>query len=243
MLGRISRRIFLSRSLYAGTALTATESLARTLSQDYPWLPGAADQPRAYPDARYLTAAERRCVDAITARLIPSDAEGPGAREAGVADFIDSQLAGFYGRGERWYMRGPFAQGSDEQGYQAELPPAGLYRKAIEALDAHCRDRFGDRAFADLTEEEQDALLGRMEEGALELDSVGAKGFFSLVRENAIEGFFCDPIYGGNRDMTGWKLVGFPGARYDYRDFLDHDGERINLEPVGLNGRPAWDPA
>lgn len=180
--------------------------------------------------------------DACAAQLVPSEAEGPGAREAGVTDFIDSQLAGFYGRGERWYMRGPFAEGTGEQGRQSQLPPAGSYRRAIEALDAHCRDRF-DRDFADLPEAEQDALLRRMEEGALELDGVAAKGFFALIRENAIEGFFRDPIYGGNRDMVGWKLVGFPGARYDYREFLDHSGARIDIEPVGLKGRPARDPA
>lgn len=243
MVERLSRRLFLGRALFGSTALVATDAVARTLSQDFRWLPGQADAPRAYTQARFLTDAERQCVEAITARLIPSDAEGPGAPEAGVTDFIDSQLAGFYGRGERWYMRGPFADGTDEQGYQAAQPPAGLYRAAIKALDAHCRDRFGDRAFANLTDAEQDALLGRLEAGELELDGVGAKGFFSLIRENAIEGFFCDPIYGGNRDMTGWKLVGFPGARYDYRDFLDHDGERITIEPVGLKGRPAWDPA
>lgn len=243
VIGRISRRAFIGRWLLGSSAILATDAVAHSLSEVYTWLPGHADVPQAYPEARYLTEAERRCVDAIAARLIPSDASGPGAREAGVTDFIDSQLAGFYGRGERWYMRGPFADGTDEQGYQFELPPAGLYRRAIEALDAHCRDRFGDRAFADLAEGEQDALLGRMEEGELELDGVPARGFFDLVRENAIEGFFCDPIYGGNRDMAGWKLVGFPGARYDYRDFLDHDGDPIEIEPVGLMGRPAWDPA
>lgn len=241
--GRISRRAFLGRSVLGSTALLATDAVALTLSDELPWLPGQADGAVAYPEARYLTDAERRCVDAITARLIPSDDAGPGARDAGVTDFIDSQLAGFYGRGERWYMRGPFVEGTEQQGYQSELPPAALYRKAIEALDAHCRDRFGDRAFADLPEEEQDAVLGRIDEGELELDGISAKGFFGLVRENAIEGFFCDPIYGGNRDMVGWKLVGFPGARYDYRDFLDHDGEPISIEPVGLRGRPAWNPA
>ena len=198
--------------------------------------------PPAYPLLRFFTAAERRCVDAIVSRLIPTDETGAGARDAGVTDFIDSQLAGFYGRGERWYMRGPFADGLDTQGYQSEHPPAGLYRAAIKALDAHCQGTLGN-SFAELPENKQDELLARLEEGELELDGVSAKAFFNMILENAIEGFFSDPIYGGNRDMVGWKLVGFPGARYDYRDFLDHDGAAIAMEPVGLKGRPGWNPA
>src|SRR5690606_25819999 len=98
-------------------------------------------------------------------------------------------------------------------------------------------------AFAGLSEELQDEILTRLDDRELELDGVFAKAFFDLVLENAIEGFFCDPIYGGNRDMVGWKLVGFPGARYDYRSFLDHNGAEIRIEPVGLKGRPAWTPA
>jgi gluconate 2-dehydrogenase gamma chain len=213
-----------------------------TISDGIPWLPGSADTPPAYPGLRFFSGAERRCVDAITSRLIPADETGVGARDAGVTDFIDSQLAGFYGRGERWYMRGPFADGLDTQGYQSEHPPAGLYRLAIKALDAHCQGTLG-KDFSQLSEQQQDDILSLLEEGELELDGVSAKTFFNLVLENAVEGFFSDPIYGGNRDMVGWQLVGFPGARYDYRDFLDHDGAAITIEPVGLKGRPAWNPA
>lgn len=240
--GRISRRHFLTQALLGTTAFLAPSAFARTISKEVPWLPGQADTPATYPSLRFFTAAERRCIDAITARLIPTDETGPGARDAGVADFIDGQLAGFYGRGERWYMRGPFADGLETQGYQSQHPPAQLYRNAIEALDAHCKGTLGS-TFAELSEDRQDELLTRMEEGELELDGVSAKAFFDLVLENAIEGFFCDPIYGGNRDMVGWRLVGFPGARYDYRDYLDHNGEALIIEPVGLKGRPAWNPA
>ncbi len=140
-------------------------------------------------------------------------------------------------------MKGPFVEGNDQQGHQSEHPPAALYRQAVKSLDAYCRDAHGERVFAKLAEAEQDEILQRMEDGKLALDGVSAQSFFELVMDNATEGFFCDPIYGGNQDMVGWKLVGFPGARYDYRDFLDHNGERIDLDPVGLRGRPAWNPA
>lgn len=227
------------RSLLGTTAFLAFPAFARTISQELPWLPGRTDTPPAYPQLRFFTEAERRCVDAITARLIPSDEAGPGAREAHVTDFIDSQLAGFYGRGERWYMKGPHREGTKEQGYQSPFAPAGLYRQGVKSLDAHCRDKFG-KLFFELGSVEQDALLGQLEKGEIELADVSARAFFELVLENAIEGFFCDPIYGGNRDMIGWRLVGFPGARYDYRKFLDHNGAAITVEPVGLKGRPAW---
>lgn len=227
------------RVLLGTTTFLAPAAMSRTISQDLPWLPGRVDAPPAYPSLRFFTAAERRCIDAMAARLIPSDESGPGAREAAVTDFIDSQLAGFYGRGERWYMRGPFAEGLDTQGYQSEHPPARLYRLAIEAIEKHCEGTLGAR-FADLSGQQQDAVLTGLEKGEPVFEGVSAALFFSLLLENVVEGFFCDPIYGGNRAMAGWKLVGFPGARYDYRDYLDHNGSAISIEPVGLQGRPAW---
>lgn len=237
---RFSRRQVLAAALLGGTSVLASPGGARTIASGIPWVPGMAPAPRGFDGARFLTDAERRCVDALVSRLIPSDDTGPGALEAGVTDFIDNQLAGSFGRGERWYMKGPFAEGLKTQGYQSEHTPAALYRVAIAALDAHCGAQFGGKVFAELSDEEQDAMLKRLEEGEIEFEGVSASAFFSLLQDNTIEGFFCDPIYGGNRGMVGWKLVGFPGARYDYRPYLDHDGARIDIEPVGLSGRPAW---
>lgn len=230
-------------SLQATLMASAAPALARTIRGEMPWTPGQVDAPSPFDGARFLTPDERRCVSAIVERLIPSDARGPGAREAGVIDFIDNQLAGFYGRGERWYMQGPFGPSTPEQGYQFEEPPAGFYRRGVAALDAACRERHGGRVFAALDAATQDSVLGGMEKGGFDLPGgIPAKAFFTQVRENAIEGFFCDPFYGGNRDMVGWRLVGFPGARYDYRPYLNHNGQRITLEPVGLKGGPTWNP-
>ncbi|MFN4281384.1 MAG: gluconate 2-dehydrogenase subunit 3 family protein [Alphaproteobacteria bacterium] len=220
--------------------LAAPRAFAATQPKGIPWHPGYADLPPTVGDARFFTPEEAAAVDAMTARLIPADALGPGAREAGVTGFIDRQLAGFYGRGQRWYMRGPFRDGTAEQGYQSSLPPAQLYRRALAALDRHCRERHGGEPFANLAESVQDELLKALEDGELDLGQVSGKTFFTLLLDNAIEGFFGDPIYGGNRDMVGWRLVGFPGARYDYRPFIHHDGARISLEPVSLQGRPGW---
>lgn len=238
---QITRRRLLATSLLGGGSLFVSEALAKTLlGAGIPWTPGTSPVPQGFDGRRFFTDAERRCVDALVARLIPADDLGPGAREAGVVDFIDNQLAGSYGRGERWYMKGPFADGLETQGYQGEHPPAGLYRAALDALDAHCRGKLDGRVFAELSEDEQDAVIKQIEDEELELGGVSATAFFDMLQDNTIEGFFSDPIYGGNRDMIGWRLVGFPGARYDYRDYLDHDGAKIPIEPVGLTGRAAW---
>lgn len=241
----ISRRRMLRNSLAAGTALFLGPQI--TQAREYPggnvppWAPNAANEP--YYGTEYdhfFSPAERRAADALTARIIPTDESGPGAREADVVMFLDRQLAGFYGRGQRWYMRGPFPEPLETQGYQSEHPPAGLWRHGLAALDAHCRQTHDGRDFVDLTEDEQDAVLRAIDEEEIEFEEVSAKAFFDFAKEMTIEGFFCDPIYSGNRDMTGWRYVGFPGARYDYRDYLHHNGAPVELPPVGLMGAPYW---
>jgi gluconate 2-dehydrogenase gamma chain len=246
MTGRLSRRQ-LVRSLMAGTAVLFHQTRAFGLEYGagagVPWGPGVADEPYyGLEDDQFFTLAERQAVDAITSRIIPSDDTGPGAREADVVTFIDRQLAGFYGRGQRWYMQGPFPEPLETQGYQSEHTPATLWRAGLAALDAHCQANFGDRSFADLSEVEQDDLLTRLDEEELELVGVPTKTFFDFAKEMTIEGFFADPIYGGNRDMAGWRYVGFPGARYDYRDYIHHNGIDLGMPPVSLLGRPGWNP-
>lgn len=205
-----------------------------------PWSPLTGDLPYyGTSDDRFFTPEERTAVAAICARLIPSDEDGPGAAEADVVTFIDRQMAGFYGRGQHWYMEGPFGEGTATQGYQSEHPPAVLYRLALAELDEYCRSEDG-APFGELSEERQDELLSGLDEEEIEFERVSAKTFFDLILKNAIEGFFADPIYGGNRDMVAWRYVGFPGTRYDYRDFVGHDGAAIRLEPVSLMGRPGW---
>jgi gluconate 2-dehydrogenase gamma chain len=246
--GKISKREFMHRGALCATAsiLPATFASGREYGhgQGMPWRAGVADPPHyGRGEGGFFTVEERQAVDAITARLIPTDETGPGAREADVVTFIDRQLAGFYGRAQRWYMEGPFPdEPLDTQGYQQPHTPAGLWREGLAGLDAHCREAYDDRPFHALSEEDQDAVLTAMADGEIEFEGLSAERFFDFAREMTIEGFFCDPIYGGNRDMAGWRLVGFPGARYDYRDFIHHDGAALDLPPVSLAGRPGWNP-
>lgn len=244
---RLTRRRLL---LTAGTvAPLATVASAAVIRGDVPWQEGtslrppeaAAPAPTAAPASyQFFSPAEAAFVEAAVAQLIPADDLGPGALEAGVPVFIDRQLAGDYGRGARWYMQGPWAAGESTQGYQTRLTPAGLYRAAIREIDAAVNREARVAGFAKLAAADRDGWLHRMEDGKLELPTADAKTFFQTLHQNTLEGFWADPIYGGNRDMAGWKLIGFPGARYDHRDFVAKHGERYPLPPVGLMGRPQW---
>jgi gluconate 2-dehydrogenase gamma chain len=221
-------------------------STATVIESEVPWQEGRAARPDdagalpvAKPTRAFFTDAEAAFVEASVARLIPDDELGPGALQAGVAHFIDLQLAGEYGRAARWYMQGPWAKGEPTQGWQTRLTPAAMYRAAIHEID-EAATRETHQPFARLAAAQQDAWLHRLEDGKLDLPSVDAKAFFKLLWQNTLEGFWSDPIYGGNRGMAGWKLIGFPGARYDQSLYVRKHGEPYPLPPVGLRGRPEW---
>lgn len=243
----ISRRDILSTSALAGSLLALkglAPAEARSIAGEVPWTPGAADAPKggAPGDFQFFTKDEVAFIDAAVSRLIPNDELGGGAKEAGVTVFLDRQLAGPYGAANRWYMQGPWQEGTKSQGYQTRLAPAQYYRVAIKAVDDHCRSVFQGKPFAELSPEDQDSLLSGLEGGKVDLGEIKSDAFFDLLLQNTIEGFFSDPIYGGNRDMMGWKMIGFPGARYDYREYVSKHGQRLDLPPVGLQGRPGWTP-
>lgn len=183
---------------------------------------------------RYLTEPEVRFLDAAVARLIPADDLGPGAREADVTYFIDQQLVSTWGVHGRNYRQGPWREGTPQQGFQSRLTPQEIYRAAIREIDAHCR-KHHEKVFAFLTPARQDEVLHALEDGAIDLESVSAKLFFKLLLRNTQEGFFSDPLYGGNKDKIGWRLIGFPGvAASSYDDHLDRHNERYLVEPVSI---------
>jgi gluconate 2-dehydrogenase gamma chain len=253
---RVSRRKLLSAGALLGSsaALGIKPADATSYSGQVPWSPGEANAPSSFtPGAlQFFTPDEALFIDAAVARLIPADELGPGAKEAGVTVFLDRQLAGPYGRGQTWYMQGPWREGEKTQGYQSRLTPAQLYRSAIKSIDDHCRKQFDGKPFHQLAIEQQDKVLTGLEKGEIKLEDLGPHAveiegsksdtFFAQFLQNTMEGFFSDPIYAGNKDMAGWKLIGFPGARYDYRAYVSKHGEKLNLAPVGIKGRPGWHP-
>jgi gluconate 2-dehydrogenase gamma chain len=238
------------RQVLSATALVAFSSsaLARSISGRSPWRPNEAYPPDIVrPGGWYfLTADEVATLDAIVTRLIPADDLSPSGKDAGCTVFIDRQLAGPYGTYEWLYMQGPFSSNPlPSQGIQSPLVPQQQYRQGLAALAVHCQGKFNGRRFEQLSGEEQDGVLTALEKNEIQLGQLRAplltaRMFFDLVLQNTMEGFFADPIYGGNRDMAGWRMVGFPGTRYDYRDVLDKPGQRYTKPPVSIMGRPEW---
>src|SRR5690242_9487126 len=127
VLNNVSRRNILSAGLVVGSAgaLSHLPSDAKTIAGEMPWAPGIASAPEPVTPGGYqfLSPDEAAFVDAAISRLIPADELGPGAKETGVATFIDHQLAGSFGAAESWYMQGPWGEGSKSQGYQTRLTP------------------------------------------------------------------------------------------------------------------------
>ena len=181
----------------------------------------------------YLTQPEIRFLDAAVDRLIPADELGPGGREAGVTCFIDRQLGSAWGTHGRNYRSGPWLDGSPEQGFQSRLMPQEIYRIGIREINDYCR-ACHEKPFEQLPSPKQDEVLKALEKGEVELPSLSSKLFFDLLWRNTEEGFFADPMYGGNRGKVGWKLIGFPGVPSGaYREHLDNP-EPYHAEPVSI---------
>ncbi len=164
---------------------------------------------------KFFTEEQAHIVAAATSRIFPTDASGPGANEAGVTLYIDRQLAGPYGRDRYRFTQAPFEQGTPTQGYQGAANPREIYREGLKLLTGLTK----------LTPEEQDNRLRLIE----------ASPFFLLLRQHTLEGMFCDPMHGGNRDLIGWQLIGFPGPYMSWaNDIEKHNGEAFRPKPQSL---------
>jgi gluconate 2-dehydrogenase gamma chain len=194
-----SRREFLVRAAVgagaaAGAAASAGLVPAAAAQEQMNHMEGAAAAPgQQHPNGAehgaFFNHADAATIAAFTERIMPSDPGKPGARDADVLNYIDLALAGAY----------------------AELQD--FYRRGIASLDAHCRATFKE-SFVHLTPEKQDEVIAALEEGkASEFTYPTAREFFVTLRIHTMEGMFADPLYGGNRDFAGWRLVGFPGAQ------------------------------
>ena len=258
--GYVSRRDFLKFStlIVAGAGLAACEpSLASNagisttpipIPAQYPNIPFAPARPAPYV-LTVLSSDEAKEVEALTARIYPGDVNDPGAREAGVANFVDKKLAFHDGFVEYTYVHPPHAktyegdpppdQKTDElgeiiwvkkseierYGYQSILKPVDRYRAGLKSVDDYSTATFGKK-FVDLSEDEQDQVLGAMKDGNASdfFKDPTDKQFFDMLQHDTIEGMFADPAYGGNKDMIGWKQIGYPGAQRAYTP-VDMDTE------------------
>lgn len=228
-----SRRDFLIKSISVAPVLAlggiALEAKAASASQ------GAAAGSASGYQPTFFNQQEFEFIKAAVARLIPKDKWGPGALEAGVPEFIDRQMQTPYGAGAKLYLQGPFQPDlGPEMGYQLPLTPQEIYRLGIAEAEDFAR-KSHNAPFSKLSAAQQDAVLGVMESGKAEFDKLPSKVFFATLLQNTREGFFCDPIHGGNQHLVGWKLIGFPGARADFMDWVERN-EKYPFPPVSISG-------
>lgn len=226
----IPRRDFLKGAV-VGTAALATGGPAAAQTA------ATASAAQASPDAEpllTLTATEHAFIVAAVDTLIPADELSPSGSACGVATFIDRQLAGAYGMGARLYRQGPFPKAKPELGYQLSLNPREFFRAGIESANAWTRKTYG-KDFDRLSETDREAALKAMEGDKAPFPGFSSRMFFDALLQITMEGFFSDPIYGGNRDMAGWKMVGYPGLPATYReDIKTYFGKKYDKPPRSI---------
>jgi len=195
---QVSRRNLFKQVGIAGAAaaLTGAPAVETAVAQT----PAAAPPRREALET--VTAAEGETLEAIVARLIPSDENGPGAAEARAAHYIDRALTG--------PLRSARA----------------AYADGLAALDAYAQSKKG-APFAKLSASDQDAVLSDLEKNVATGFTPNAAAFFNLLRTHTIQGTFCDPYYGGNANFVGWDLIGYPGVRLA----VSADDQRMAVRP------------
>jgi gluconate 2-dehydrogenase gamma chain len=239
---KFSRRELLAKAGLAGLAIAVSpkvqsEESSPSEHERRKWeLPGESQssaEKSKQVETQYLffNREEAQFIEAAVARLIPTD-EHPGAIEAGVPNYIDKQLGGAWGGGERLYMSGPWEPTRPGLGYQLPLTPGELFHTAIKAINAE--QSKSDKAFWELSVDQQDEFLHKLEAGGVDLNGVPSEVFFSQLWEMTREGFFSDPVYGGNKDMVGWKMIGFPGAYATYHHLIELHGIKYDRAPMSL---------
>jgi gluconate 2-dehydrogenase gamma chain len=215
----IPRRRFLvgaGTAVAAGLASTASGE-AQTATAASPPAPAAEPLPEIL---LALTVTEAAFVSAAVDAFIPADELSPSGTDCGIVTFIDRQLASAWGGGAKMYRSGPFQKGKPEQGYQLALTPKEFFAAGIAEANAWSRKTYG-KEFDRLAPAERVAALKAMEAGKAEFTGMAAKPFFEALLAATIEGFFSDPIYGGNRDKASWKMLGFPGLPATYAGKVD----------------------
>ena len=226
----IPRRHFLVGAGAAAAALTPTVSTPAD-AQPKPAATAGASGPEGYLT---LTAPEAAFFSAAADTFIPADELTPSATDCGVVTFVDRQLAGAWGGGAKMYRQGPFAKGTPTQGYQLPLTPREFFAAGIVETNAWSRKTYG-KDFDRLAPKERESALKELEAGKAALGDFNGKQFFEALLTITMEGFFADPIYGGNRNKEGWRMVGYPGLPAVYSTLIDeYRSKRYVVEPQSI---------
>ncbi|TVY10423.1 gluconate 2-dehydrogenase subunit 3 family protein [Paenibacillus cremeus] len=200
--------------------------------------PSPAPQAQASVDFNvapmFFNQAQMAIAEAAAERIFPKDESGPGAAELGVAFYIDHQLASPWGVNARTYRMGPFVKGEVTQGDYLSIQRHELITMGLQSLEDTSKSKYS-KSFVELAPEEQDAILTSMEKGEINVvNGVTGKTFFNQFRVLVMEGVYSDPLYGGNKNMLGWKMRKYPGNQMSYAEIMDKD-QFVAMEPRSLH--------
>jgi len=241
------RRMTRLRLLKAGAAGAAGVAAAGTIAS----AGEAADSPKDAPPPalKFLSKWEFDLITAMADTIWPTDDLGPGARTAGVGYYIDGQLSGAWGQGHRMYLNGPFFTPADTgHGWQIPMNPSQVYRAFLPGFDQYVRTTYGN-VYQNLTAAQQTQALTDLQTNRAVILLAGsnlfrAGDFFGMFRQNVLEGMLSDPAYGGNKNMVGWKWIGYPGdpmRRGDnYYKYIFKHGAKYPYEdkPLAMTAAP-----
>jgi gluconate 2-dehydrogenase gamma chain len=223
----IERRRFL---LGAGTAVVAGLTPGAPAQAQQP-APVAAPAVIAEPaPLLVLTATEGDFLSAVADAMIPADELSPSGTDCGIVTFIDRQLASAWGGGAKMYRGGPFQKGKPEQGYQLALTPMEFFQAGIAAANAWSRKTYG-KDFDRLAAADRTTALKAMEDGKAEFSGFSSRAFFGQLLTITMQGFFSDPVYGGNRNKAAWTMLGFPGLPATYAEKVDDYRDKRYVAP------------
>jgi gluconate 2-dehydrogenase gamma chain len=229
------RRDFLKGAVAGGAAAAAATTSLNPPQSAHALEPAAAAAAPAPVGYAFLNLDEAAFVEALVDHMVPADDLTPKGTDIGINIYIDRALAGGWGKGDRLYMQGPWKPGVPSQGYQLPLTPADLYRAGIEATNAHCRKTYG-KPFDRLDESQRQEVLVGLSTGKVSFEGgLPARVFWATVYQTVMEGMFSDPIYGGNRNKAGWRLIGFPGAIAVHRENVEkYRDKKFPTDPLGI---------
>ena len=236
---QFGRRDFLKTAVVGGAAAattgTALPDTAIAQTQPAAANAGAQAAPSGYA---FFNLEEAAFVEALVDHMVPEDQYSPKGTDIGINTYIDRALAGAWGKGDRLYRQGPWREGVPQQGYQLPLTPAELYRVGVAKTNAHCKAAYG-LAFDRLDPAQREEVLVALSTRAVDMGSDAvAREFWTILYQTVMEGMFSDPIYGGNRNKAGWRMIGFPGIvgfnRERIRDYLDREvpGEPVSIQDM-----------
>lgn len=221
-------------TLPLGASASADEVIAATADTKHHHVAEATEPQAGGIGYEFFNIDESAFIEAAVDTLIPSDSTGPGAKELGVAIYIDRQMAGGYGKGDRLYLEGPFGEGTPEQGYQLPMTPSELIRAGIADISAYVQKNHKS-TFDGLSAKDRAAVMTELDGKKVELSTVPTATFFGLLLQLTIEGYLADPMYGGNKDRAAWKMIGFPGADAMYMDKIEPFRNKLyTAEPKGI---------